>query len=103
MAVSRKGSRNITVDDEEFSWKISRDKEYIHLVVVYKGTQGRRLLVQFKEEDRKGDKNSPGKDIAIGPGLIAKLIRYARSQGWNFREPGKDAFKLNHSEIKDLL
>src|SRR6188508_1463838 len=87
MTLPKKGSRNISVDGEEYRWTVSVDEDLqclyppardIHrLVVESPAAPGRTLTVGFPLGDpREGLRN------AITPGLVASIVRTAVERGW---------------------
>jgi hypothetical protein len=93
MTLSKKGLRNITVNREIYSWKISPNRGYIVLVVEQSSKKGRRLEVKIKTDINDYWVEFPNVDELdlkiITPKDISIIINEALVHGWNPSEKGK--------------
>ncbi len=76
MALSKKGSRKIVIDDEEYRWAFSADSGYFYIVVQSATGNGARL-----EAQSSSDWLDFG-DAHISSGDVERLIRLAMKDGW---------------------
>lgn len=77
MAISRKGSRNITVDGESYRWKVSKNG-VLHLVVFREEEEGDlKIVVNYPEGESK----------YIKPREVRKFIQLARKDGLSMKNP----------------
>ena len=93
MALSKKGSRAITVDGETYRWKIRRKPTYGQalsesgvLIAIQRRDGGRLLVVEL---------SSPRQDNWLGlrgavvtPRHVANFIRRGTADGWSSDEDG---------------
>lgn len=90
MGISKRKSRKITVDNQEYRWSPSQDSGYMKLVVQDYSGKGKKLeIVVFDSKKiivengnysiELGDTNA----LIITPNLVATLIRYSIKIGWN--------------------
>lgn len=95
MAMAKKGSRNITVDEVPYRWRIRDRPTYSQqlgdtnlLVAVETITDGDlcTLLVDTSAF-RPGNDNYPR--VSVTPAVVEAYIRLALSQGWKPGEKGK--------------
>lgn len=75
MAIAGKGSRPITVDEVGYRWTVSEDSGYKVVVVQHQSGSGPRLEVRTPY-------GPTWAAVAIGPGIVARLIRMAITDGW---------------------
>lgn len=89
MALSRKKSRKIIIDETEFRWSPSQDSGFMVLVVQLSAGVGRRLEVVISDDKNVIVENG-GYSIEVGdtdkliitPVLVEQIIRDAKSIGW---------------------
>ncbi len=77
----KRGSRTIVVDGVPLRWVVHRrgvrgcpDCDRLHVIVSADDRKGSFILLHAPRPD--------GADVAIGPGQIAALVRFARADGW---------------------
>ena len=85
MALRRRGSRLIHVDDVTYRWVISPDSGYMHLVVEAEGGRGQRLVVQMPYLDVYASETGPAtrQQTVVSPGVVRRCILRAISAGWD--------------------
>lgn len=93
MAISLKGMRKITVNDEVFLWKIRKklsheeahNDQYPIPVQHISGGQVLFVFVGFTRANHGYYNESPE---SVTPGMIRPLIEEAIALGWKYDEPG---------------
>ncbi|NOU95606.1 hypothetical protein GC093_20575 [Paenibacillus sp. LMG 31456] len=104
MTLSKKGSRKIIVNDEEFRWIISPSKDFISLIAEHGHEKGRRIEVYIKSDINRLWVEFPHIDDqnlkVITPKDTSFIISEAIKQGWNPKEKGKPmVFDLNGDSL----
>jgi hypothetical protein len=93
VTLSKKGLRKITVNDENYSWKIYQNSGYVVLVVEQCSKKGRRLEVKIKTDINDYWVEFPNIDElnlrVITPKDVSLIINEASAQGWDPSEKGK--------------
>jgi hypothetical protein len=95
MTISKRNSRTVIVDGEEYRWSPSQDSGYMILVVQNSSGQGKKLEVVISDDKNiviengsytieNGDSNK----LMITPKLVQQVIREAIVLGWNPTELG---------------
>ena len=90
MTLSKRKSRTIVVDENEYRWSPSQDSGYMVLVVQSISGEGRKLEVIISDDKNiiiengsytieNGDTNK----LLITPKLVQRIIRDALRIGWN--------------------
>ena len=97
MALPKKGFRKITVDNNQFLWRVRKkvtwnEKHNTPLGIPIQHIDGGQLLIAIIGYARSGYGEYLMQEIT--PSLIEKCIRKAIEKGWNFKEEGKK-FELN--------
>lgn len=96
VAISKKNSRKINVDNNEFRWSPSQDSGYMVLTIQHGSGQGRKIEVIVSDDKNVIIENgnytievgSMGK-LMITPSLVRKIIQDARHLGWIPLDNGK--------------
>lgn len=92
MALSKKGSRLITLEETQFRWLISSNAGYSVFVAEKEGIKGKRMEAFFERYKNKFLPahliKSPANLVIIKPGDAASIIRQALDLGWNPEEKG---------------
>ncbi|WP_372371068.1 hypothetical protein [Candidatus Uabimicrobium sp. HlEnr_7] len=94
MALRKKGSRVITVDDIKYRWVVATDKKGLHFVAEYADEPGQRIVVAFHREDQNGEATS------VTPADVQSLIKIALQKGW---KPQKKAHQLHLGQGEKIL
>ncbi len=89
MSLSKKKSRKIVVDGEEYRWSPSQDSGY--MVLVAQGSNGKGKKLEVIISDDKNIVVEDGYTIEVGssdklmitPSLVEKVIADALVKGWN--------------------
>ena len=82
MTLAKKYTRTLTVDDVAYRWML-KETDYgacFELLLVVEAEEcpdGEQLVAHIKWEDRRPEEDE------VTPGVVAALIRQARSGGWN--------------------
>lgn len=95
MSISKRKSRKISVDGQEFRWSPSQDSGYMVLVVQHISGKGKKLEVIISDDKHVvvengsysielGDSNK----LIITPKLVETVIRHSIRTGWNPTETG---------------
>ncbi len=91
MVIPKKGFRKITIDENQFFWKVRKKISWneIHngsLGIPIQHVNGGRLLIVYIGFSRSYfEKNN---EFPITPSLIEKCIRKAIEAGWMYNEDG---------------
>ena len=96
MSFSKRDSRKIVVDGDEFRWSPSQDSGYMVLVVQHSSGQGQRIEAIISDDNNliveSGsyaiEVGTVGK-LMITPSLVSQVIKDARQLGWNPLENAK--------------
>ena len=89
MALAKRSSRSIVVDDVAYRWVFSLDSGYGVLVVQHASGSGQRLEAQTALLD-------PGQQGSLTSVGVARVIRFALESGWT---PTRSAPPLSLREI----
>lgn len=101
MAIPKNGFRKITIDENQFLWKVRKKISWneIHnspLGIPIQHIDGGQLLIIYVGFSRSYfEKNN---EFPITPSLIEKCIRKGIESGWEYNEKGKQ-FELDCSDI----
>ena len=88
MALAKKGSRTITVDETLYRWLVSaQDEGGLGLVVELAALPAQRMVTWFTHGD------------IISPSVVEWAIKSALAQGWN---PEKSGREIQFSLVGDL-
>ena len=82
MALARKGTRKIQVDNTTYRWTVSPDDGFMRIVVEKAEVQGQRLSVQIGYNDQPSSSGESVQGQRIAPALIRRIILQAPSLGW---------------------
>ena len=85
MSLSRKNSRLITVNGEEFRWVFFENSGWNSVTVQSANGVGQKLVIQFAWEAKVGSK-LPYQPIT--PQMVANAIDYCSCNGWKYDSPG---------------
>jgi len=95
MTLSKRKSRKIVVNDEEYRWSPSQDSGFMVLVVQIESGKGKKLEIVISDDKNvvveNGNYSIENGDVdklLITPSLVQKLITDALSMGWNPKELG---------------
>jgi hypothetical protein len=97
MALPKKNSRIINVNNIEYSWVASGNDDIIYLIVCLKENPGQKLLALFDYKDVI--ENNIIK-MQITPSVVKQVIEYAIDNGWNANTKGKE---FNIGIMNDLI
>jgi len=111
MAIPKKGTRRIRVDDESYLWLIRKKATYtqwaygdgrIHIAVEHAEVEGGAVLLIYT--DRKHPEDwATTKVIAVNPSDVAKWIRQAIKKGWNPKaNHGQSSVKIENEKVKTV-
>ncbi|SDI20757.1 hypothetical protein [Chryseobacterium jejuense] len=87
MGLPKKTSRNIIVDDIEYSWLASGNDDIINLIITLKENSGQKLFAHFDYMTATEDGNIW---MEITPEVVRKVIEYGILKGWKGDERGKN-------------
>ena len=101
MAIPKKGFRKITVDENQFFWKVRKKISWneLHnspLGIPIQHIDGGQLLIIYIGFSRSYF--TENNEFPITPSLIKKCIRKAIESGWKYNEKGKQ-YELDCSNI----
>lgn len=94
MALRKKGSRLITVNDVEYRWVVASDKKGIHLVIEHAEQPGQRLVVAFHRKDEHGEATT------VTPTNVKDIIEIGLQKEWN---PTKQGQQLHLGQGEEIL
>jgi hypothetical protein len=93
VTLSKKGLRKITVNHENYSWKVWPNRGYVVLVVEQSSKKGRRLEVKIKTDINDYWVEFPNVDELVlkimTPKDVSIIINEALAHGWEPSEKGK--------------
>ena len=89
MAIPKKGSRTITVNDHTYRYKVTGNDFVIDLAIESDESQGQLMSVGFLYTN------------SITPGVVRKVIEYGLEKGWTPTKRAKN-FTVNGYNIDDL-
>ena len=96
MALSKRNSRKIVVDEEAYRWSPSQDSGYMVLTVQNDSGHGAKLEVIISDDKNIVIENGSysieigeSNRLMITPSLVEKIIRDSISLGWSPSENGK--------------
>ncbi|MFD3688339.1 hypothetical protein ACFWTE_26365 [Nocardiopsis sp. NPDC058631] len=95
MALVRKGSRRISVDDTAYRWRVRRRATYSQglgespMTFAAELADGPgRVLVVATRHPRPDNCFRRGAAVPVTPAVVASAIRQAREEGWSPSSPG---------------
>lgn len=90
MTLSKRKSRKIIVDDQEFRWSPSQDSGYMVLVAQHISGKGKKLEVIISDDKNIIVENGSysievgsSSMLIITPKLVEQVIKDALEMGWN--------------------
>jgi len=107
MTLPKKGIRLITVNGEQFVWKVRKKRNWNEemggsLMIPIQYIQGGQFLIvdsdYCRSDMREAAYGKPNKISAITPSFIEKCIHKALKEGWNYKSEGKP-FKISGEEF----
>lgn len=87
MGLPKKTSRNIVVNDIEYSWIASGNDDIINLIITLKENSGQKLFAHF---DYWNVTENEKIRMEITPEVVRKVIEYGILNGWKANERGKN-------------
>ncbi|OJJ16098.1 hypothetical protein BKI52_35620 [marine bacterium AO1-C] len=97
MALAKKGSRSILVDDVQYRWKARSETDgTTHAVVELYDNPQQSVVAFFKSYPF----DDPEEKRVITPATITAIITYALRQGW---DPEKKAKQLNLGFLDNVI
>src|SRR5215470_14272702 len=99
MALAKRGTRSITVDNRAYRWVVAPDDGYMVLVVEDANTPGQRLEAFFGYQDvyepaGEGALRVVGQRRSITPGVVQVVIQAALLGGWQPSSRGLPPFRM---------
>ena len=103
MAISKKGSRTITVNGIAYRWVVSPDSGYAVVVVELEPNPGERLLGYCNPFTEARSPDAGGLRLntihrTISPGAVTRLIRAALERGWQPAKKGTAEFRIRSAD-----
>lgn len=86
MALSKKKSRPITVDDIDYRWIFFENSGWNDLTIQAASGKGGKLAIQINWEKKHSD---PLPYMSITPSFVEQSIKYAHANGWQPEVNGK--------------
>lgn len=92
MAISRKNSRRIVVDDAAYRWSVSEDSGYSKLVIQHAAGRGQKLEITVRWTvgwtlTVDGHVSHSIGPASVTPAMVKSVIRFAGSLGWQAERP----------------
>ncbi|MFC4115500.1 hypothetical protein [Nonomuraea zeae] len=110
VAMPKKGSRLITVDDTVYRWRVSRrptysrDKGWTPLTFAVERAEQPGSVLVVSLPCARPDNWDGKRTIVIRPVLAGRCIRRAVEQGWDSRKPGSTfTLTVSEGELTDFL
>ncbi|HAS42807.1 MAG TPA: hypothetical protein DCS93_20160 [Microscillaceae bacterium] len=97
MALAKKGSRSILIDDVQYRWKARSETDGTTHVVVELYDEPQQSIVAFFQSYPFDD---PEEKRVITPATVTALVNYALKQRWT---PEKKAKQLNLGFLDDII
>lgn len=97
MALAKKGSRNILVDEVQYRWKARSEPDNTTHVVVELYDNPQQSVVAFFQSSLPA---TPDERRAVTPATVTAVIAYALDNGWS---PEKKAKQLNLGFLDDKI
>ncbi|KMQ62606.1 hypothetical protein ACM40_10055 [Chryseobacterium sp. BLS98] len=94
MALPKKTSRLIIVENIKYCWIATGNDNIINLIICLQENSGQKLLMNF---DYIQNENQEVIDTQITPSIVEKAIKYGLKQGW---EPNNKQKDLNLCNVK---
>jgi hypothetical protein len=98
MALPKKGSRNIIVDDHSYRWIATKNDSAITLTVASSEFNGQTMLACFDLFTKKLDED---RYFIITPYIVRQTILYGLKNGWEPLKPGGQVHLKNITEKLD--
>ena len=101
MAISKKGFRKITVDENQYLWRVRKKISWNEIhntplgIPIQYINGGQLLIITIGFSRSYFEENN---EFPITPSLIEKCIRKGIASGWKYNEKGKQ-LELDCSEI----
>lgn len=97
MALPKKNSRTININDTEYCWIASGNDDIIFLIVCLKQSPGQKLVALFNYTIIVENNII---EVQITPAIVKQVIEYAIKNGWNPHTKGKE---LNIGIMNDII
>lgn len=103
MAIPKKGSRCMTIDNITYRWILSPNDGYMVLYVELAEEPGQRLEAFFDYHDlyepaESGAYRIVGQRRSVSPGVVHKVIHTALARGWQPSRRERQAFRVQDAE-----
>ncbi len=107
MALAKKGSSLIIVEDMSYRWVVSANDGFMFLVVEAADENGQRLRACFCYHDNYEPENAGmslivGQRRSITPGVVREIVLTAIARGWQPSQRGLTAFDLDGDQVVPL-
>jgi len=97
MSLPKKNSRNINVNNTEYSWVASGNDDIIYLIICLKESSGQKLIALFNYVNMIENNLI---ELQITPSTVKQVIEYSIKNGWNPDKKGKD---FNIGIMNDII
>jgi hypothetical protein len=103
MALSKRNSRTIQIDDVEYRWAVSPDSGYMWLIVELAASPGQRIEASFDYHDEaRPDGHGSAQCRSISPGVVRTVVLHALASGWRPRQRGLKALRVDGKAVPDV-
>ncbi len=102
MALPKKRSRLITVENQSYRWMVSGNDGWIDLYLELDDEKGKQLMAKFDYHHKEIKMNngvSLKQQFAVTPDIVRQTIIYEKKNGWKPSEKGKP-LDLHHIDDK---
>jgi len=101
MALPKKGSRTIIVEDYNFRWMASGNDGWIDLYIEAKDTKGQLLKAKFyyHHKETKTERMGLKQQFVVTPDIVRQTIILGKKEGWNPKKIDKP-INLHHIDNK---
>lgn len=97
MSLPKKNSRNINVNNTEYSWVASGNDDIIYLIICLKESSGQKLIALFQYVNMIENNLI---EVQITPLVVKQVIEQAIKNGWNPNKKDKD---FNIGIMNDII
>jgi hypothetical protein len=107
MALAKKGSSLITIEDVSYRWVVSANDGFMLLVVESADQNGQQLKACFhyhdiSEPEHAGVSRIVGQRRSITPRVVREIILTGLTHGWLPSQRGLPAFDLDGDQVVPL-
>lgn len=103
MALPKKGTRIISINDTTYRWMVTGNDMVIDVIIVQDQIKGQKLLGAFDYHNEITLKNMATQNTQVTPEIIRKLIVLALKSGWEPGALGKPDFRVSCEDTASII